>query len=369
MTAKRRQAAEWLLRLEDPDVSAGELLEWEAWLNRSARNRRAFDELKQISRRLKDYRGDLKDIPIPSWQECEADAGSFEGFVAKRHAARRSAAFGHAWRQLTGWSSWARRVAAIASIAVVLASIAYLIRPAILDLRQEAAVQSFQTAVSEHRDIVLPDGSMIAMGGKSSLSVNFSRNQRIVILESGEALFEVAEEQQRPFVVMAGAGTITALGTVFNVRRGTDRVVVTVTKGRVEVRRTPQASPSGSPAGPSGRQTAAATIGVGDQAVVSASELSIVELNEPVTVTEWQSGHLQYRAEPLKFVVADVSRYSTKEIIIFDRDIESLLFTGSVYQEQTDDWLGALEDVFPVEVAHEGENKVLIRKRQLDLRD
>ena len=364
MATRRRQAAEWLLRLEDPDVSGGELLQWEAWMNRSARNRRAFDELEHLSRRMKDYRDDLKDIPIPSRQECEEDAGTREGFIAIRIVGRAGAILGRAWNQVTERRAWTRRVAVLASIAVVLAGLVYLVRPGILDPRQEASVQSYKTAVSEHRSIVLPDGSTIAMGGKSSLSVNFSRNQRMVMLESGEALFEVVEEQQRPFVVMAGAGIITALGTVFNVRRDTDRVVVTVTEGRVEVRHTPWGSSGRSSASHWGRQTVAATIGVGDQALVSATGLSVVELNDPVAVIEWQTGYLQYRAEPLRYVVAGVSRYSSKEIIIVDREIENMLFTGSVFQDQTDDWLQALATVFPLEVAYAGENKVLIRKRQ-----
>ena len=369
MATRRRQAAEWLLILEDPDVPAGELLQWEAWMNRSARNRRAFDELEQLSRRMQGYRDALKDIPIPSRQECEADTGSGSGFVARRVADRAGAALGRAWNQMTEQPAWTRRTATLASIAVILASLVFLIRPVILDPEEASLMQIYRTAVSEHRSIALPDGSAIAMGAKSSLSVNFSPEERIVMLESGEALFEVADEGGRPFIVMAGAGTITALGTTFNVRRDADRVVVTVTEGRVEVKRTPQGIPGGSLARHSGRQLVATTIGVGDQAVVSATELSIVELKDPEAVTEWQTGHLYYRAEPLRFVVAGVSRYSAKEIIIVDRDIENMLFTGSVYQDQTDDWLDALEAVFPVEIAHEGYNKVLIRRRQLPMGD
>lgn len=364
MATRRRQAAEWLLRLEDPDVSGGELLQWEAWMNRSARNRRAFDELEHLSRRMKDYRDDLKDIPIPSRQECEADAAPGEGFVAIRIAGRAGAALGRAWNQASEQPAWIRHTAALASIVVILASLAFLIRPVILDLEQASSMQSYRTAVAEHRSIALPDGSAIAMGAKSSLSVNFSPEERVVMLESGEALFKVADEGSRPFIVMAGAGTITALGTTFNVRRDADRVVVTVTEGRVEVKRTPQGLSSGSPARHTGRQPVATTIGVGDQAVVSATEFSVIELDDPVTVIEWQTGYLQYRAEPLRYVVAGVSRYSSKEIIIVDRDIENMLFTGSVFQDQTDDWLQALATVFPLEVAYAGENKVPIRKRQ-----
>ena len=107
----------------------------------------------------------------------------------------------------------------------------------------------------------------------------------------------------------------------------------------------------------------ATTVSAGVQAVVSPSELSVVEFSNPTAVTEWQIGHLQYRSEPLKYVVADVSRYTSKEIIIADTEVEAIVFTGSVYQDQTEDWLRALETAFPVEVNDMGDNKILIRKR------
>jgi len=54
---------------------------------------------------------------------------------------------------------------------------------------------------------------------------NFTRSRRSVILGRGEALFEVAHDSARPFVVIAGNGSITAVGTTFDVRKDADRVV------------------------------------------------------------------------------------------------------------------------------------------------
>ena len=97
--------------------------------------------------------------------------------------------------------------------------------------------------------------------------------------------------------------------------------------------------------------------------MVGPTELSVVELNDPTEATQWQAGLLRYRAEPLQYVMEGVSRYSGKEIMILDAEIEEMLFTGSVFQDQTGDWLQALEDVFDLEVQLVDENKVVIRKR------
>ena len=363
MTTRRNKAAEWLIRLEDPEVSAGELLQWQAWMERSARNRQIFHETEQLSRRMDDYLGGLGDIPIPSPRECELDHSDTTVSIFERLVPSPAGVLSRVREICLGWSPWTRRAAVAAGIAGVLASVAYLIPPGILDPETIERVSSHQTDISEHRNLVLPDGSTILMGAKSSLSVNFSFKQRIVMLEGGEVLFDIAEDAVRPFIVMAGAGTITALGTVFNVRRDGDRVVVTVTAGSVEVKRTPRGTRSGDWRGRPAQTPTAAIIGAGGQVVVSPTELRVVELNDPAAVTEWQEGRLQYRAEPLKYVIAGVRRYSAKEIIITDTEVEEMLFTGSVFQDQTEDWLQALEAVFPVEVMYVSRNTVLIRKR------
>ena len=358
MSTRRKQAAEWLVRLENPNVSAGELLQWEAWMNQSAAHRRSFAEVARLSRRMNDYRDGLKDLPVISRRECDEHAGG--GAAEARSWSWPGPVLGRAWNRLQEQPAWARRTAALACASTVLISVAFLIGFGLRGPGDTASMQSYRTATAEHRSIVMPDGSAISMGGKSSLTVHLSSEQRLVMLESGEALFRVAEDERRPFVVVAGAGSITALGTLFNVRRDGDRAVVTVTEGRVEVNRGTQTARGGSPHGP---PPLTATITAGTQAIVSYKELSVVELRDTAAVIEWQQGRSQYRAEALKYVVAGVNRYSAKEIIITDTEVENMLFTGSVFQDQTDDWLAALEAVFPVEVTMAGDNKVLIRKR------
>ena len=364
MSNRREQAAAWLMKLQEPDISAGELLRWEAWINRDARNRQAFAEVERLSRRVEDYADDLKDIPVPSHpgRERVRPAPAAADSSGKAGAAAGIAAL-DLWGRWAAMPPWVRRSAPAAVAAAVMAAGVLLVRFYVLPPQADESIQAHQTEVAEHQSITLPDGSAIAMGARSSLSVNFSAEQRVVMLETGEALFRVAEDAGRPFIVMAGAGTITALGTVFNVRHDANRVVVTVTEGSVEVRRTVDGAHAGARDAPSYRQQTAARIGVGAQAVVGPTELSVVELNDPTEATQWQAGLLRYRAEPLQYVMEGVSRYSGKEIMILDAEIEEMLFTGSVFQDQTGDWLQALEDVFDLEVQLVDENKVVIHKR------
>ncbi|MEI4594864.1 FecR domain-containing protein, partial [Klebsiella pneumoniae] len=73
----------------------------------------------------------------------------------------------------------------------------------------------------------------------------YDAQARRLVLERGQAVFHVAKGQALPFEVVAGGRTITAHGTVFDVRLDRDAVAVALFEGKVSV--------SG---GPGGRENA-----------------------------------------------------------------------------------------------------------------
>jgi ferric-dicitrate binding protein FerR (iron transport regulator) len=96
------------------------------------------------------------------------------------------------------------------------------------------AGEYYASAVGEVRRIPLEDGSTLVLNTDSRARVHFGRELREVRLLQGEALFEVAHDARRPFVVQSAAWQVRAVGTVFGVRlRGTE-VDVTVSEGVVE---------------------------------------------------------------------------------------------------------------------------------------
>ena len=92
----------------------------------------------------------------------------------------------------------------------------------------------YTTAVGEQRVIQLADGSNVSLDTDSRIRVRFAGAERRLELERGQALFDVADDG-RPFVVVAGDTSITAVGTVFDVRRHSDGVKVTLVSGVVDV--------------------------------------------------------------------------------------------------------------------------------------
>src|SRR6185437_15521968 len=96
--------------------------------------------------------------------------------------------------------------------------------------------RSIAVAHGEQRTVQLNDGSVVHVNASSRLRVRFSRSQRLVELEQGEAMFDVAHDATRPFRVRAGDTEVTAVGTEFDVyRRASQDVTVTVVQGKVDV--------------------------------------------------------------------------------------------------------------------------------------
>ena len=94
------------------------------------------------------------------------------------------------------------------------------------------------TSKSEQKTLSLEDGTLISLNGSSSLDfpIHFNDKERVVKL-IGEAFFEVARDESKPFKVELGKATVEVLGTSFNVRSvpSENFIEVFVKKGSVRV--------------------------------------------------------------------------------------------------------------------------------------
>jgi transmembrane sensor len=127
-----------------------------------------------------------------------------------------------AW--LTGW----RRLAIAASIGVlaILAGALGLL---------EVSSSIYTTAMGEQRSIQFDDGSTVDLNSRSKIRVKYSKQERDVELIEGQALFHVAHDTDRPFIVSVGTTRVRAVGTQFDVYKKSTGTVVTVVEGRVAV--------------------------------------------------------------------------------------------------------------------------------------
>lgn len=214
-----------------------------------------------------------------------------------------------------------RRTAFLAS-AMVAASMAFMFFWGEFSLLLHA---DFRTATGETRTVTLDDGSRVHLAAKSAIAVNFRENERKVTLIEGEGWFEAAPDASRPFVVAAASGSVTALGTMFDIALIGDKARVTVAEHRVAV----------------SSQGGAEIISEGQQSVFGPDEA----ISKPADVdvkdeTAWRRGKLIFRNRPLGEVVAILARYHQGYLLTPSAALRQLRVSGVF---DVDDPLRALE--------------------------
>ena len=169
----------------------------------------------------------------------------------------------------------------------------------------------FTTAKGETKVIALKDGSVVTLNTASEILVNYSERQRSVELVRGEALFDVAKNKARPFVVAAGDTSVRAVGTSFSVSRfDAAPVRVLVREGIVEVFK--PGALDGRPVRISANTMAMAP---SDNAGIVAQAIPSVQVRRAMA---WQAGQIAFEGETLAQAAAEFSRYSDTRIVIDD---------------------------------------------------
>ena len=101
------------------------------------------------------------------------------------------------------------------------------------------SLEKMVTLDTQHKSLGLSDGTLVTLNAASKLLFpkKFSELERRVVLD-GEAFFEVARDEAKPFLIETENAQIKVLGTSFNVKSytGKGRVEVYVKSGKVAVR-------------------------------------------------------------------------------------------------------------------------------------
>jgi transmembrane sensor len=104
-------------------------------------------------------------------------------------------------------------------------------------------------------------------------------------------------------------------------------------------------------------------IAAGEAVVLASLPTRVAISTQPALPPSWREGRLAYRAEPLKYVVSDLNRYSTNQIIISDPKVGEFEYSGTVTPGALDDWVVALTQAFPVTVEKQTDGAYVISAR------
>jgi transmembrane sensor len=298
--------------------------------------------------RLHDAPGD-EALAVAWLQWCEEDPRNLQEFRSAQlvwHAATPTAASAPLPDQRKSNHRVWLSLAATVLVAIGIGSFA------LLRTHESELLQSYSTPIAGTGSSVLPDGSRVELGADSRITTRYTASQRFISVDVGEAYFLVAKDPGRPFLVDAGSMRVTAVGTAFNVRRNSDRVVISVSEGRVQLN-----SGSESADGAALMSKSARTPLLAGQQAIYSSESGTVTIGDinATDVASWRNGVLKYMHEPLGSVAQDLSRYHNKRIVISDARLSAMPFTGTVFSSRIGDTLKALESVFPLQVQERGD--------------
>jgi transmembrane sensor len=308
-------AAGWAVRVERGALTAQEKQALEAWLAQDRRHLGAY-----------------------------ARARAVDAHFTRAKALGRTFDFRRFLVAKPFWSyrPWAAAIIAGSTVAVVVIA---------LSLR---GAPDLTTRRGEVRLIPLGDGSAVTLNTDTRLGVKYSSAERVVELEEGEALFDVAHDRARPFVVHAGSTSVRAIGTSFSVRRlDGGEVKVLVREGVVEV--TQSTSDDRAPIRVSARS----------QAVLKPHARATIDAIQAPQVDRqlaWREGMISLDGRTLREAAKEFARYGGVRIRIDDPAIADRTVTGLFLANNPAGFARAVATSMNLQISERGDEVSLSRQ-------
>jgi transmembrane sensor len=301
------EASEWFIDFRAGDVNGEARLRFIEWLRRSPEHIQAYLEVSGVWSELpsSDPAGRFDIASLIARARNESDVVPLSP-VNPRLPPVPSAAKPRAFREFP------RRPVQAAAALALLASIT-----ALFLLIDRDTTRSYSTAIGEQRTIQLTDGSTVELNVRSRVEVRLTDRRRDVALIEGQALFRVAKDKDRPFVVRAGEAQVRAVGTEFDVYRKHTETVVTVVEGRVETY--PESDVAGA---------AAIVLSAGEQLTVLPHTVTKPTRADTVAATAWVQKRLIFEEMPLSEVAEEFNRYNRRPLAIDDPELQVLKISG-----------------------------------------
>ena len=211
---------------------------------------------------------------------------------------------------------------------------------------------TYSTPIGGHRIVALADGSKIELNTSTTLRIAQDDSRRDVVLESGEAYFEVKHDAARPFVVTIGTHELTDLGTKFFVRKHDDDLDVSLVEGLV---RFDDKAKDG--------RARMLTLVPGDALRVTATSMSVGRKSMANLANElgWRRGVLVFDRASLAEIADEVNRYNRKKLVIADAAVGRINIGGTFHIDDIQAIANAARETFDLHVEDRGNAIVISR--------
>lgn len=192
---------------------------------------------------------------------------------------------------------------------------------------QQVAFMELSVSQGETANFRFADGTRVKLNAGTSIRFpeHFQAGRREVYL-TGEAYFQVAKNQERPFIVHTGDLNIKVLGTSFNIRSypGEGIITTTLEEGKVEVFK------------PDARDKQKYILSKNQhlQYEKASKKMHLKKQVDTRLYTSWKEGHFKFRGIKLDRLIKSIERLYDVEIEIKHPDLQRLTYTGSFYKSE-----------------------------------
>jgi transmembrane sensor len=322
-TSIAQQAAEWFVANRDGTPDAIQRSTFAAWLKTSPQHVEEYLGIALVAQELR-----AAADPELSLEALLAQARTSEQAAVIPIGIARARTAGPARK-----AAWRFVAAAAAMLAV-----------ATLWWRSDrVSTMQYATRHGEQLTQRLADSSVLRLDTDTAVTVRFSSGQRLVEVQKGQVLFEVAHEARRAFHVVAGPADVVAIGTRFDVRLQPDSTLVSVLEGQIAV--------GLAPAQPGTAVRSTVLVHAGEQVQVAANQLPVQAVPAQIQRnTAWLRRQIVFEQEPLASVVSEFNRYSETPIEIETPALRALVISGTFSADDTESFVAFLRTLEGVRV-------------------
>lgn len=211
------------------------------------------------------------------------------------------------------------------------------------------------TPRGEQTTVTLPDGSVVRLNAESTITFP----EQFVDLESrniqltGEAFFDVARDESKPFNIRSGDLVTTVLGTSFNVRAypEDDMIAVTVATGKVEIKATSDQH----------QEADSQVLIPGEQGLYDRFSSKIAKSSVKLEkYLAWKDGTILLEGTSLKEATDILGRWYNVEFIFNNPDLKTCTIDGKFRNDKLENILENLRFLLGIEYRMEAGNKIVI---------
>ena len=319
-------------------IAADEKAELLAWAGESEANRASFDEMVRLWSVSDEYVEEEFEVDIPAaW-------ASLDKKLELRSNAAPEQSSDNPTKQARVIRFSRFRIVAQAAAVLLLLTVGYwwMTRPDEINI---------VTELGQTRSIELPDGSLVELNQRSSLTYSRKFEQRQVTLE-GEAFFDVERMEDSPFEIFSGDAKTTVLGTSFNVRAypNEEEVEVTVRSGLVRLEN-------------NSIEGKKIELEKGQTGILNKNTKAVERVEVPIEyVMAWMTRELGFDQDDIREI-----RPVLKSVFGVDLDVaDPRIWNCTVNLDKTpdptlEDILGTLEYLLDVEVEQTSDTTVVLR--------